>query len=232
MLVGNGLIAKVFESYKNSKRVLIFASGVSNSKNTDKLEFDREISLIKSNSHFTGTFVYFSTCSISDPTLQGSPYILHKKKIEKYISETFENFLVVRLPNIIGKTHNKNTLTNFFYDSINSKKHLKIQNNAFRYLIDITDVFLCVNQVLEKNKQLRKVANLVVSKKISVLTILNSFETLLETKASYSIIEGKSDYHIDVDPIFINTYNNTDEYAEKYLRKTLYKYYSTPSRFL
>jgi hypothetical protein len=48
MIIGNGLIAKSFKKEKNYfKNVIIFASGVSNSKNTNLKEFKREEKLVK-----------------------------------------------------------------------------------------------------------------------------------------------------------------------------------------
>jgi len=37
MVIGNGMVAKRFESYKTNDQFLIFASGVSNSKNIFRL---------------------------------------------------------------------------------------------------------------------------------------------------------------------------------------------------
>lgn len=49
MIVGNGLIAKEFLEYSNSKNILIFASGVSNSKEERVDEFLREENLLRKN---------------------------------------------------------------------------------------------------------------------------------------------------------------------------------------
>ena len=47
MIVGNGLIASSFIKHDNDD-VIIFASGVSNSLETNQDKFDREIDLLKS----------------------------------------------------------------------------------------------------------------------------------------------------------------------------------------
>jgi hypothetical protein len=46
MLIGKGMIANIFSSYKNDDNILIFASGVSNSNEKNKQEFLREKNLI------------------------------------------------------------------------------------------------------------------------------------------------------------------------------------------
>lgn len=48
MIIGNGLLAKTFNKEKKFfKNTIIFASGLANSKNTNKKEFKREKKLLK-----------------------------------------------------------------------------------------------------------------------------------------------------------------------------------------
>ena len=42
MVVGTGLLAKAFLEYENDDNIIVFASGVSNSKEISREEFDRE----------------------------------------------------------------------------------------------------------------------------------------------------------------------------------------------
>ena len=67
MIVGNGLIASLFYDV-DREDVIFFASGVSNSLETELSEFQREEDLIRET--FTQNpdklFAYFSTCSIYD----------------------------------------------------------------------------------------------------------------------------------------------------------------------
>ena len=49
MILGNGLIAKVYKGFNFHKNILIFASGVSNSKEFRKKEFARERDLLIEN---------------------------------------------------------------------------------------------------------------------------------------------------------------------------------------
>jgi nucleoside-diphosphate-sugar epimerase len=118
MIVGNGLIAKAFyDNYANRDDVLIFASGVSNSSNIDPKEFIREKTLLKSFLTERKKIVYFSTCSIEDPSLENSPYILHKLEMEELVKGV-NDYLIFRLPQLAGKTDNPNTLLNFLYRKI------------------------------------------------------------------------------------------------------------------
>ena len=65
MIVGNGLIAKAFDNFKDDK-VIIFASGVSNSLEQRKQEFDRENILSNVINENPEKIVYFSTCYFND----------------------------------------------------------------------------------------------------------------------------------------------------------------------
>ena len=47
MVIGNGMVAKRFESYKTNDQFLIFASGVSNSKNINPAAYERELILLQ-----------------------------------------------------------------------------------------------------------------------------------------------------------------------------------------
>ena len=46
MVVGSGLLANTFESYRDNEDVIIFASGVSNSGCVDPEQFKRESNLV------------------------------------------------------------------------------------------------------------------------------------------------------------------------------------------
>jgi len=90
MIIGTGLIANGFKSaYTHREDVCIYRAGVSNSLCTDVREFDRErkrLYLALNNSMHTDCFVYFSTCSVSDPEIQHSAYVLHKLAMEQLVT--------------------------------------------------------------------------------------------------------------------------------------------------
>ena len=124
MIIGNGLIAQSFRPHfdKYEDTVILFASGVSNSKLTLESEYVREQLLLKDALKLNKLLVYFSTCSIFDPTLQDSKYIQHKLAMESLIEKN-DKHLIVRLPNVVGKIGNPNTMYNFFINQIRSCPH-------------------------------------------------------------------------------------------------------------
>ena len=142
MIVGKGLIASQFNNWWKGKDVIIFASGVSNSKEVKKSEYQREKHLVKTFFSSKKLFVYFSTCSIFDKTLEKSLYVKHKLEIEELIKNNFTNYFILRLPNVIGKTKNQNTFFNYFYSAIVNKNKIHIQKNNIRYFLDVEKLSL------------------------------------------------------------------------------------------
>src|SRR5690349_4800710 len=99
MIVGSGLMASAFAAAARDKAgLIVYASGVSNSRCEDEREFDREKTLLEQSIR-TGRgarcFVYFSTCSVNDPESAQSPYVRHKVRMEQMVS-AHPNHLIVR----------------------------------------------------------------------------------------------------------------------------------------
>lgn len=104
MVIGNGMIAKRFSSYQDNDKFILFASGVSNSKNIDLSEYNRETELLKKTvtENPGKTLVYFSTCSIYDPEEQTGLYVRHKIEKEDYIRQYADRYFIFRVSNIVG----------------------------------------------------------------------------------------------------------------------------------
>ena len=141
MVVGKGLIGKAFDDYSNFDEVLIYCSGVSNSTSVSMAEYDRELELLEQNihKHPEKKFIYFSTCSIYDPSMNESTYVKHKLSIENYIQHHVKRYNIFRLSNLVGATSNNFTITNYLYHSILHQTPIEIWQNAYRNLIDIDD---------------------------------------------------------------------------------------------
>ncbi len=140
MVTGNGLIAQAFMEFNTDDKVHVFASGVSRSSECDPVIFARERILLETQPRSTGRFIYFSSCSIYDPSLKASPYVAHKQHMEALVRERFADHLIVRLPNLVGRTSNPHTLTNFLRDRIILGQPFDLHVHACRYLLDVDDV--------------------------------------------------------------------------------------------
>ena len=102
MIIGNGLIASAFNPYfSNDERVVVFASGVSNSRETRAEAFLRERQMLLDAMRHERFLLYFSTCSVNDPELADAPYVVHKKEMEKLVQST-KDYAIFRVPIIVG----------------------------------------------------------------------------------------------------------------------------------
>ena len=120
MIIGNGLIARAFDSYIANQQVIVFASGVSNSLCKEPSEFEREWRLLRGviDAHPNVKLVYFSTCSISDQDRQNTSYVKHKVDVEDFIKQNCSDYLIIRLPAVIGKSNAATTLPFVFAEKI------------------------------------------------------------------------------------------------------------------
>ena len=207
MVIGNGFVAKSFEKYNANSELVIFASGVSDSKNSTNKDFEREKILlsetIKQNQN--KRIVYFSTTSIEDPDLKETLYVKHKLELEKIIRKNALQYHIFRLSNLAGKTKNPNTLLNYFHFHIDNRIPFEVWANAERNIIDIKDVFSIINYILINRLFLNSFVNIAAPKNYSVLEILKSIEEFCGKKAIITTTVKGAKFKIDtslINPIF------------------------------
>ena len=230
MIVGNGLLAEAFyRSRLDHSNLIIFASGVSNSKETNLFAFDRERVLIESSFDEKKKFVYFSTCSIQDKTLKATQYVKHKIEMELLIKK-HSNYKIFRLPQVVGITKNPNTLMNFLHKKIKTGESFDLLTGASRNIIDVDDVvsiagYLLGIMYLDSNN----ITNIATPNSISVLKLVRVFEQALGVNARFNLIKGGGSYSIEVTEALMAASKlgiDFDE-PEQYARKIVTKYYST-----
>ena len=230
MIIGNGMMASRFSAdYSKNNDVLIFASGVSNSSEKNKAAFEREENLLKQSmdKYAYKTIVYFSTCSIFDPSLAQSPYILHKLKMEELIKISVSRYLICRTSNIVGKKGNPNTLINFLIDKIEKQEEFELWANAFRNILDIDDLFTGVHTLLiDPMTNHSTIANSYYPLSYSIGKIITTIENHLQKKANYKVVEKGSYYPIPA-TIDLNRFypDAAIQFREDYLSKLLNKYH-------
>lgn len=189
MVVGNGLIASAFSSFQKSDDVIIFASGVSNSSEIAAEAFDRESRLLKQHLQQQKLLVYFSTLSVFDQSLKQSHYVKHKLAMENLIRSGNGPHIIFRLPIMIGKSSNPNTLINYLANSIDSGTHFKLYGQACRYLMTVSDLNTLLSPLIQDVKFHSQTLNVATSKRLSVLEIVEGLEVVLNRKASFEAVE-------------------------------------------
>ena len=133
MIIGNGDIASVLPSRQD---LLFFASGVSNSQETNESEYQRELNLLLTQNRESHV-VYFSTLSIF---YKSSRYTTHKRVMEELVKRNFNTYTIIRIGNI--------TWGNNPYTFINAYK-LKPYDvkNEYRYLVNKEEFLHWINMI-------------------------------------------------------------------------------------
>jgi len=225
MIIGNGLMANAFKPYyEKEKNLIIFASGVSNSKKNLDLEFQREKYMLLEALKYKKKIVYFSTCSIYDHELMNSDYVLHKIKMEEIIKSS-QKYAIFRLPQVVGKTKNKSILTNFIFNNILSKSHFEAWIGAERNLIDVEDVALIANDLIKSSLANECIINIAATQSISVMQLIVIFEKIIGVKANYKLIDKGSAYKIEAALAQQSAKKLGIEFNDNYIINLIKKYY-------
>lgn len=228
MVVGNGMIANAFKQYVDDDKVIIFASGVSNSKETSEKEFKREEDLLRSLDK-SKLLIYFGTCSVNDPTIQRSPYVAHKICMEYVIRYQFKKSIIFRLPIVVGNTKNPNTFFNYFKEKISSESEVEVDLLASRYLIDADDLSEILSKIIDQYKSSeefgQKQMTIAFNNKTMVTDIIDMMMEILGKKSDITLTHKGCDYQFDKKTFddYLNSidYKIPDNYTYNLLKKYL-----------
>ncbi len=230
-IIGKGFIAKNLSKISKEiiqSKIIIYAAGISNSNTESKKDLIREINSFNKFSKINKRkkMLFISTADVTNNLKNRSKYVKNKIKIEKSIKKNFKNFIIVRIPQIIGKSKNKNTLINFFYNKIKSRKTIKLLLNVDRNLLDIDDIIKMIKVIIMNNKINKKVITLSNKYFIQPIDIIKIFEKTLKIKAKYNFKKTKKqnwNLHFKKNiKYFSNAKIKFDKY---YFSKTIKKYY-------
>ena len=197
MIVGRGLVANAFAAFAGDAQVTIFASGVSNSAETRREEFEREERLLAAAlAQSPGALVYFSTCSIADPERAASPYVVHKLRMER-LARTAARHLIFRLPQVVGRTDNPHTLTNYLHRSVSSGRPFQVWKNAWRNVIDVEDAARICTYMIRQGGYWNRTVNVASPRPVRVTDLVAIFERVLGVRAACEPVELGDRYDID-----------------------------------
>ncbi len=189
MIVGRGLLAQRFAAkFADDNGVVVFASGVSNSGERNDAAFDREAGMLQAAlTRAEGRFVYFSSCGVAASSL-ATPYMRHKSRMESLVL-SYADGLVLRLPQVVGRTANPHTLTNFLSAKIMAGERFDVWANAERNLIDIDDVFAiaCAHIDTTSGGQAVSIAS---DDTLPMPRIVEIFESVIGRSALYDTVDA------------------------------------------
>lgn len=225
MIIGRGLIASLFTD-TDSEDVLFFASGVSNSLETDPAQFAREKALVEKTltEHPEKLFIYFSTCSIYDSSKTNSPYVLHKLAMEALISAQSERCLILRVSNAVGRGGNPNLLMNYLHRAIHRGETIDVHTKATRNLVDAADVRSLTLEFIARKKT-NTIINLAYMSQYSIIEVLEIMENYYQLPLNLNLLKSGSGYDIhapEAEEYFKQNQLNNKEF---YLCRMLENYY-------
>ena len=225
MIIGNGLIANLFRE-NDRENVVFFASGVSNSLETEKSAFLREENLLRK--HLTENpekiFIYFSTCSIYDSSKNGSLYVNHKLKMERLVEELANQFLILRVSNAVGKGGNPNLLMNYLVNAFHQEKEITVHTLATRNLIDADDVKNITLKFINENS-FNKIINVAYLENFSTIQILEILEKHFNKTAKTSLVKSGQSYLISIPEAEAYFAENKLTEKKEYLHRIIKRYY-------
>ena len=228
MVVGRGMIARRFSEYADRDDLVIFASGVSNSKETQPEPYARERRLIeKTLSQMPDSlFVYFSTASVNDPTEQGAAYVAHKLIIEQLIRMQARSYLIVRASNVVGGPGNPHTILNFFIDRIRRQEPFSIWQHAVRNIIDLDDLYEFVTGFIADSASWNQTVLVANPYSVSPLLLVQAIEQHIGQRATYELLDKGSPFTLPPDAIRKLLPVVSDAWLpEPYIARLLQKYY-------
>ncbi|WP_197427016.1 NAD-dependent epimerase/dehydratase family protein [Noviluteimonas gilva] len=187
-IVGRGMLAHAMAPVVQARHGCIaFASGVSNSTETDPAAFAREEALLREHLQDPRTLLYFSSCGVADEHEARRPYIRHKLAMEALVRA--HGGRIVRLPQVVGRTDNPHTLTNYLRDRIVRGEHFDLWANAERNLVDVDDVVRIVAALLDKWPEDRRTVTIASPASTPMPKIVAVFEQVLGRKANYTSLD-------------------------------------------
>ena len=207
MIIGNGMIANVFKENFLNEDVLIFASGVSNSREIRNSEFIKEMDLVQNSIlNFPDKFfIYFSSCIVHN---SDSKYSKHKINVEDFIIKNAKKYLILRLPIVLGKNQSKNQLIGYLYDKLYKKEVVEVYKQANRYIIDSQDLPRIVNLLITKGIS-NEIVEIAFNNSLFIDEILLVIERVSNNKFEICYSEIYSPYKVE-NTRFLNLLNSNE----------------------
>lgn len=228
MIYGKNMISKRFMPYALDENYSVFVGDIHDSTIVNPSEFASEAEEIERliNEFPNRFFVYFSSCSILDPSLQDSPYVKHKIAMEAKVSNLAPNFLVCRLPQVVGLNGEKSNLVDYLVEAIFTESEFDLWTHAERNLIDIDDVYEIVDEILRSNTLKNSIINVANPRSTTVEEIVSDIGVFLGIEPKFSRKDRVTKYEIDISKIESVIEDLDMAFGSDYFSSTLNKYFS------
>ena len=227
MVLGNGMIATALKSV-DQPEVLYAASGLSNAKGADPAARAREEGLLREQIQLNKEklFVYISSYSIDEQQPENNtPYLTHKLNMERLVKDNADNYLIIRTSNVVGNSRQPGNLMNFIFQNLKDHQPFDIWTRTSRNLIDVQDLALMAREAINMGHR-NKTLYVIHPCNISILRIVQHFESLTGYEGDYKLVEKGAFYTADTglsDTLFTRLGLNRD--PDQYVRRLIEKYF-------
>lgn len=201
MVVGSGLIATSFSAYCGVEEVTVFASGVSDSSCVDRSSYDRERDLLLSQD-FSRKIVYFSTYSISDGS-EINDYINHKREMESIVESSFCDWIILRLPTVVGRGGNPNNFFNYIAGRLVKCLPVDVRDGVYRSLIDADHLLPLTEWIIDNMSRVR--VNVSLDNQSLVYDLVSQMKDLLCSTSEIRLVDGHRNRPVENDFIRSNS---------------------------
>ena len=103
------------------------------------------------------------------------------------IQQNSRNYLIFRLPNIIGTHGNDETLVNYFIKKIQNNEKFEIWKNSARNIVAVDDLLKIVSHIIDNDLYHNTVINISYDHNVSILDLVAAIEEFVGVNAIYSI---------------------------------------------
>jgi dTDP-4-dehydrorhamnose reductase len=179
-------------------------------------EFKREEELLLRYKDYKEKLIYFST----NRSHLNSPYFSHKKNMEDLISKNFDNYLIFKLPQIIGNGGNDDNFFNYFKKKIESREKIDVID-SYRSLLDVSDLRKICDYCLALNREIITISQIQKSK---VIEIVGYIADNLNTKVYLNKIKADDEYNSINSPIIEECINFLELDRTNYHKILIKKY--------
>jgi|GEM_PF-6763260 len=204
---------------------LVIAAGVSDSKNLNPADYQRELLLVerclKESQHKNLPILYISSYSVKDETMIMSPYVRNKLRIERIIIDASSENRILRITNAVGHRGNPSNVINYLVHAVVSGSSFNVWRNTRRNFVDVEHIAQFVKS-LDTNSD--PVIELVHPQTYSLPSILETIERLFNISANYTIVDSKPN-HYECNECSDSFFQGINEGDQLYLTRLLSKYY-------
>ncbi len=147
--------------------------------------------------------------------------------MEEIVRDRHHHF-VLRLPQVVGRTSNPHTLTNYLANRIISGTQFEIWRNAIRCILDV-DAVASATMLLLRDDPRCVVADLAPPEVVTMLELVHVMQSALGREASYFELD-QGDGPVPSSDLLVSMAPKIGlDLSPGYTRRTIHKYYGRPS---